>query len=172
MEKESRKTFKFVASGGFSGQKRQQSTRACEDCRRRKKRCQHNAAEEQPQRAQTTFSPTSPSTVSQATYAGERSSGNQQTQRAGQEDHVAVGRNERHKLSLDGGQSRYVGDLSPEAIFAAATRYAKSIPGLTSWAYPYPQWTKSIALTQFFTSIRHIESYRDFQTLVVQSRTL
>jgi hypothetical protein len=41
-------TFKFVASDGGAPQKRQQSQRACESCRKRKKRCHHTDAAPRP----------------------------------------------------------------------------------------------------------------------------
>jgi hypothetical protein len=41
-------TFKFVASNGGVPQKRQQSQRACESCRKRKKRCHHTDAAPRP----------------------------------------------------------------------------------------------------------------------------
>jgi hypothetical protein len=41
-------TFKFIASGGGAPQKRQQSQRACERCRKRKKRCHHTDAAPMP----------------------------------------------------------------------------------------------------------------------------
>ena len=43
--------FKFVGDGIDSGQKRQQASKACEPCRRRKKRCTHLPPGQKTQRA-------------------------------------------------------------------------------------------------------------------------
>jgi hypothetical protein len=155
--------FKFVASdGGGFGQKRHQAPRACEACRRRKKRCDHfpaasripptpththvnnngSASQRLPLSTPTTeapsgFNPDRHGTPESLGLQRDRSSSHQpavleytspltthDAQRrdavtaVGAENSTSVSRNDQNPKSLD---SRFIGDLSPESIFLAAT---------------------------------------------------
>jgi hypothetical protein len=152
--------FKFVATDGAGiPPKRQQTARACDSCRRRKKRCHHTDftprltsidTRGDYRTSQTHSSPTSPdTTLSQTTHIDRERSGQGEQEQTrdqnvvlghselpghhvnhhqGQDNHVIAAANNEscpgrsHNVPPDGGNSRYIGDMSPEAIFAAATK--------------------------------------------------
>lgn len=115
--------FNFVAANGVgSPHKRHQVARACDACRRRKKRCYHENPG--PERTSTNVSAPSnsgDSVISVGTsehvdsHQNQTQSGNLVPSATSQ---VSVSPN----ASLDNSTSRYIGDLSPEAILAEAVR--------------------------------------------------
>jgi hypothetical protein len=143
--------YKFVATDVSNPpQKRKQPQRACEQCRRKKKRCHHTNAERSPQSYTARSSPQldghegaglSHSPVS-ASYRGPSSPVMQHTvqesvQSPPQPNRQAESHRKHGSLSIGGGpnnseqlrvnqsseglSSRFIGDLNPESILVAAT---------------------------------------------------
>lgn len=140
--------YKFVDTDGKGhSQKRQQVARACDRCRKRKKRCCHTSASterSQNRRGQTIqkINPSSAAALTPNSIIGERSSKTQENHTTNTplpenevSDHDAhshvqgqgSGREDEdpspaiNSVSQDHEQARFIGDLNPEAVFAAAT---------------------------------------------------
>jgi hypothetical protein len=129
--------FKFVeADVGSFGQKRKQAPRACETCRKRKKRCYHNEASEaqqlpsqdsatQESHGSNRTNDQQSSPVALVTVAGsptlnhdanDRNASTIETTQHDGESSAGASAPSRDALG-----SRFIGDLNPEAIFQAAT---------------------------------------------------
>lgn len=129
--------FKFVeADVGSFGQKRKQAPRACETCRKKKKRCYHNDAPEAQQppsldsETQESLgsnrandqqrSPVVLGTVAGSpTFNHNANDGNTSTIETTQRDEESSA--DASAPSHEALGSRFIGDLNPEAIFQAAT---------------------------------------------------
>ena len=129
--------FKFVeADVGSFGQKRKQAPRACETCRKRKKRCYHNdalEAQQPPSQDSETqeslgsnrdnnqqSSPVAVVTVADSPILNHNASdGNGSTIETTQHDGESSA--DANASSHEALGSRFIGDLNPEAIFQAAT---------------------------------------------------